>query len=102
MKQGDIWLLEEPNEKPRPSLVLTRPVAITMLTSLTVAPLTRTVRGVPTEIALGPEDGVRYDSVASFDNVVTVPRAMLTTHIGRLRTGRWHEVCEAMRVAIGC
>jgi mRNA interferase MazF len=100
--QGDIWLVEEPDRKARPCLVLTRPGATPLLTALMVAPLTRTRRGIPTELPIGPDDGVRFDSVASFDNVATIERAFLTRRLGRLAEGRWHEVCAAMRTAIGC
>lgn len=102
MQQGEIWLLEEPGSSPRPSLVLTRPAAIDRLSSITVSPLTRTVRGVPTEVRLDERDGVRFDCVASFDNVATVWKGHLTTHLATLRRERWSEVCAAMRIAIGC
>lgn len=102
MQQGDVWLLEEPGESPRPCLILTRPEALPLLTSITVAPLTRTVRGIPTEVVLGPDDGVRVESVATFDNVKTVARGRLTRRLGHLDEGRWHEVCLALRAAIAC
>lgn len=102
IEQGDIWLVEEPDQKPRPCLVLTRASVLPVLTSLTVAPLTRTARGIPSELQVGPADGVRVESVASFDNVTTVHRAYFTRLLGRVAQTRWHEVCDAMRVAIGC
>lgn len=102
MEQGDVWLLEEPHERPRPCLVLTRPEALPLLSAITVAPLTRTARGIPTEVVVGPDDGVRVESVVSFDNVRTVPRGRLTRRLGQLSDGRWHEVCFAIRAAIAC
>ncbi len=102
IEQGEIWLLEEPDRKPRPCLVLTRSGAIPVLTMVTVAPLTRSARGISTEVRFGHADGVRHESVASFDNVVTVSKGHLTRRLGQIATGRWHEVCAAMRVAIGC
>lgn len=102
IEQGDIWLVEEPDQKARPCLVLTRASALPLLTSVTVAPLTRTARGIPSELPMGPADGVNVESVASFDNVTTVHRAYFTRLLGRVEQTRWHEVCEAMRVAIGC
>jgi mRNA interferase MazF len=102
IEQGDIWLLEEPEAPPRPCLVLSRGQAIPVLSALIVAPLTRAIRGIPTEVRFGPDDGLPFDSVASFDNVVTVSRAHLTQHLARVDTRRWNEVCEAMRIAVGC
>ncbi len=102
IEHGDIWLVEEPDQKPRPCLVLTRASAVPLLTSLLVVPLTRTVRRIPTEVHIGPADGVRFDSVASFDNVTTIHRAFFTRRLGQVERTRWHEVCDAMRVAIGC
>lgn len=100
--QGDIWLLEEPDAKPRPCLVLTRASATAVLTTLLIAPLTRQVRGLPTEVGFGPGDGIRVESVASFDNVTAVRRVHLTQRLGQIAPGRWHEVCAAMSSAIGC
>jgi mRNA interferase MazF len=100
--QGDIWWLEEPDEKPRPCLVITRARAIPVLNAVMIAPITRTTRGIDTELRLNVRDGVRSESVAQFDNVRTVRRVYLTRLIGRIAPGRWHEVCEAMRTAIGC
>ena len=102
IRQGEIWWMETPDAKSRPALVLVRNEAIDLLTSITVAPLTRTIRGIPSEIALGNDDGLQVECVATFDNVVTVPRSFLTRQIGAVRRARWPEVCLAMRAAIGC
>ncbi|MEJ7801184.1 MAG: type II toxin-antitoxin system PemK/MazF family toxin [Ilumatobacter sp.] len=102
IEQGDIWLLELPHEKPRPCLVLTRDDALPILNTITVAPLTTTVRGIPTEVPLGPTDGVHVESVATFDNVKNVAKVFLSRRLGAIATGRWHEVCAAVRAAIDC
>lgn len=102
MQQGEIWLLEQPDAKPRPALLLTRDSALAHLTRITVAPLSSRARGIPTEVAMGPADGVRVESVATFDNVATVSRGHLTRRLGELAPGRWHEVCVALRAAIAC
>lgn len=102
IKQGDVWLLEQPGEKARPCLVLTRDDALPLLTAITIAPLTSTIRDIPSEVRLGPDDGVRIESVASFDNVRSVSKGRLTRQLGRLAPGRWHEVCFAVRAAIAC
>ena len=100
--QGEIWLLEQPNDKSRPALVLTRNSALRTIEKVTVAPLTRTQRGIPTEVTIGRADHMPVDSVATFDNVTTVRRGYLTTRLGELAPGRWHEVCTAWRAAIDC
>ena len=102
IRQGEIWWMETPDAKSRPALILVRNEAIDLLTSITVAPLTRTQRGIPTEIVLGSDEGLRVGCVATFDNVVTVPRSFLTRQIGAVGRGRWPEICVAMRAAIGC
>ncbi len=100
--QGEIRWLEEPDRKPRPALILVRDRAIPHLTSITVAPLSRTIRGIPTEVPLGPDDGLAVDSVATFDNVRSVSRSMITDLVGHIQPGRWHEVCAAVSAAIKC
>jgi mRNA interferase MazF len=102
VKQGDVWWGEQPHEKPRPFIVLTRDEAIPVLHSVLVAPLTRRERRTPTEMKLDVDDGVLVDSWATFDNVKTIRKVYLTRWIGELSAGRWHEVCAAMRAAIDC
>lgn len=102
ISQGDIWLGEFPDEKPRPYLVLTRQSAIAALRTVIVAPVTTTERGLLSELTLGPADGLRRSCVATFDNLATLPKSALRQQMGVLAPGRWHEVCEAMRAAINC
>src|SRR5262245_57635929 len=75
--QGEIWWAEA-MDKRRPVLVVTRSEAVRVLTWVLVAPVTRTVRGIPTEISLGPEQGLPEECVASFDNLQPIRRAYLT------------------------
>ena len=100
--RGEIWWLEDPDVGRRPALVLTRDVAIDVLTWLLVAPITRTVRGIPTEVAIGPGDGMPEQCVATFDNVRPVRKALLTDFITALPPDRLGEVCAAVRVAVDC
>ena len=100
--QGDIWLGALPHEKPRPYLVLTRQRAIDGLAAIVVAPVTTTRRGLPSEVGLGPADGLRRECVANFDNLGTLRKSYLTHHMGHVAPGRWHEVCAALRAAIDC
>ena len=98
----EVWWGELPDRSPRPYLVLTRAQAIPVLRRLVVAPVTTTVRGIPTEVALGAAEGLPVDSVASLDNVETVPKSALVRRIGVLGIRRDHEACEALRNVVDC
>lgn len=102
MSRGDIWWIEHPDAGRRPVCVLSRQAAIPVLTSVLVAPATRTVRHIPTEVPLGRADGMPDDCALSFDNLTTVPKALLTVSITRLPEARLPELCEALRAAAGC
>lgn len=71
-------------DKPRPVLVLTRELVRPHLSRVTVAPITSTIRGLSTEVRVGPNNGLDHPSVVSCDNVVTVPTSALGRRIGRL------------------
>jgi mRNA interferase MazF len=102
VSRGDICWVELPEEGRRPVLVLTRPEAIPVLHRVLVAPLTRTIREIPTEVRLGPDDGMPDECVVSFDNVQSASRALLTGPITSLSGPRMHEVCKALAIATGC
>jgi mRNA interferase MazF len=71
-------------DKKRPALVLTRPEALRYLHRVTVAPITSTIRGIATEVPVGPEHGLDHDCVVSCDNLTTIHRERLGEHIGWL------------------
>lgn len=100
--RGEVWWGEAPDAKGRPYLVLTRDDAISVLRILLVAPVTRTVRGIPTEIPLGRDEGLAEECVAVFDSVTVFPRAMLVRRMGSLQPARTHELCEALATATDC
>ncbi len=102
VSRGDVWWVELPESGRRPACVLTREAAIPILRTLVVAPATRTVRGIPTEVALDEGDGMPSRCALSFDNLTTVPKAVLTERITRLSLARLLEVCAALRRATGC
>ena len=99
--QGDIWWAEA-EDKRRPVLVVTRSEAIPVLTWLVVAPVTRTVRGIPTEVTLGLEEGLSEPCAASFDNVQPIRRSFLTQRVGRLSEVRRAELCRALSSLADC
>jgi mRNA interferase MazF len=100
--RGEIWWGEAPNEKGRPFLILTRDEAIPVLRAILVAPVTRTIRGIPTEVAVGAEEGLPAEGVAALDNILTFPKAMLVRRMGALAAGRRREPCEALRAVTDC
>jgi mRNA interferase MazF len=101
--QGEIWWGESSREKGRPFLVWTRNEAIPVLRAILVAPVTRTVRGIPTEVVLGRRDGLDVDCVATIDNTLAFPKAMLVRRMGALSPGRFDlDVCASIRAALAC
>ena len=100
--RGEVWWGEAPDAKGRPYLVLTRDEAIPVLRTILVAPITRTIRGIPTEVSVGAEEGLPTNGVASMDNVLPFPKSLLARRIGSLAPDRRDEPCEALRAATDC
>jgi mRNA interferase MazF len=100
-QQGDIYWAEE-LDKRRPVLVVTRNVAIPHLAQVLVAPITRTIRNIPTEIRLGERNGLRVDCVALIDGLVPISRAFLTDRVGRLGVEEVGEICRALAAMADC
>lgn len=101
-QRGEVWWAEMEGLGRRPFLVMTRPAAIAVLRSVLAAPVTRTVRGLPTELALGAEDGMPTDCAVSFDNLRVVSKAHLVERICVLDTTRMNEARFAFRTAVDC
>ena len=99
-RQGEIWWAETEEER-RPVLVVTRSEAVAVLTGIVVAPITRTVRRIATEIALGPDEGLAVECVASFDNLQRIRRSTLTERAGELGI-RASELCGVLRALADC
>jgi mRNA interferase MazF len=81
---------------------MTRSAAIAVLNGVLAAPITRTVRNIPTEMALGPDDGMPTECAASFDNLRVVPKAYLVDRVCVLEADRLGEACAALRAAVDC
>jgi mRNA interferase MazF len=100
--RGQIWLFSFPKpDKKRPVLVLTRPDMIGRLHTVTVAPVTSTIRGVPSEVVVGTESGLREPSAINLHHVATVPRAGLRTFVGSVPASTMQQVREALLFALG-
>ena len=102
VNRGEVWWAEHPEAGRRPFFVLTREAAIPVLQRVLAVPATRTVRGLPTEVVLGEDDGMPQRCALSFDNVTTMPKGVFTERICRLGLERLVEVCGALRAASGC
>jgi mRNA interferase MazF len=102
VNRGEVWWLEHPEIGRRPACILTRQLAIPVLNAVLVAPATRTIRGIPSEVLLSLDDGVPSDCVLSFDNLMTVSKSMLTERITTLAPERLDELCTALTIAAGC
>jgi mRNA interferase MazF len=100
--QGELWLMEPPNQKRRPVLVVSRDEVIPVLNNVVVAPVTTTVRDIPTCIPVGAEEGIDHDSVATFDNLAAVPKSVLTTRLGELGIGGRRRICDALDALANC
>jgi mRNA interferase MazF len=99
---GAIRMVEfEGPHKTRPALVLTRGSAIPYLNAITVAPVTRTIRGIPTEIALGVDEGLKSPAVANLDGIQTVRASRLGRYLGSIPASRRAEVRAAVLFALG-
>jgi mRNA interferase MazF len=102
VNRGDIcWYTLTASDKKRPVLVLTRDSAIPVLNSVTVAPITSTIRSIPTEVVLTEEDGLPATCAANFDNLQTIPKRSIGDRIARLSAMRMKEAEAAIAFALG-
>lgn len=103
ISRGDVRLYRfPPPDKERPVVVLTRDSAISQLSRVTVAPITSTVRGAPSESILGIDDGMKNICAVNLHNVVTVSQQRIGRRVAQLSAQRMREICAALRFSIGC
>jgi mRNA interferase MazF len=101
--RGDVRLYRfAPPDKKRPVVVLTRDSAIAYLSTVTVAPVTSTVRGVPSEVVLDEEDGMKASCAVNLHHAITVSQDRLGKRVARLTSPRMNEICTALRFSLGC
>lgn len=86
-------------EKARPVVVLTREAVRPFVRNVTVAPITSTIRGLSTEVAVGPANGLDHASVVSCDNVLTIPAESLGRQVGYLLPTQEAALARAIEVA---
>jgi mRNA interferase MazF len=102
VKRGEIYWAElgEPAGR-RPVCVVTRDAAIDVLTAVTCAPITRTIRGIRSEVEVGPEEGLPEPSVVTCDNLVTIPRSAFDREqVGQLSLEQTATLDRALRYAL--
>lgn len=103
VERGEVRLYHFlPPDKERPVLILTRASAIPYLSRVTIAPITSTIRGVPSEVALGVEDGMGQPCAANLHDVITVGQEGLGRRLAHLSPRRMRELCAALAFALGC
>lgn len=101
--RGDVRLYQFAlPDKKRPVLVLTRDSAVAYLSTVTVAPITSAIRGVPSEVVLNDDDGMKAPCAINLHNAVTVSQRRLGRRIAQLSSLRMSEICSALRFSLGC
>ncbi|MBA2280795.1 MAG: type II toxin-antitoxin system PemK/MazF family toxin [Acidimicrobiia bacterium] len=101
MQRGEVWFAATPGGD-RPVLVLTRDPVADRIGAVVVAALTRTRRGLVSELDLTTDDGLPTDCVANFDNLHTIPRASFRRRVTSLSPARQAEACRILEAATGC
>ena len=102
-RRGELWWCELPQIGRRPVVVLSRDVAIPRLGRTLVAPCTTTIRGIPSEVVLEPdEDPVPRRSAVNLDSVESVSLGVLVERLGTLTAERLSQICQALEVAVDC
>jgi mRNA interferase MazF len=99
VNRGDVFNAELPGGG-HPAVIVTRDHAIPLLRNLTVVAVTSRARGLPTEVALGPRQGLARDCVANCDNVFTIPKRALDAQRGALGPEELRELRGALRIAL--
>jgi mRNA interferase MazF len=102
MRRGEVrwYRFPQPNKR-RPVLILTRDSALDVLSDVTVAPITTTIRDIPTEVVLGGTDGMPRECAVNLDHVQTVPQRKIGALITRLSSSRMEHVRAALVFALG-
>lgn len=102
MTRGEVrWHRFARPDKKRPVLILTRDAALEYLGDVTVAPITSTIRDIPTEVVLSLTDGMPHECVVNLDHVQTVPKGRIGSLLTRLPAARMAEVRQALLFALG-
>ena len=103
LKRGSIWMYKfKKPDKLRPVLILSRQDVIGLIDTVIVAPITKTIYGVPSEVIVGIDQGLKHDSAVNLDQIQTVSASKLNPYIDSLYERMMSEVCLALMIATGC
>jgi len=103
LSRGEIWLYQfKTPDKQRPVVIVSRPEVIPLLHTVTVAPITSTIYGVPSEVMVGTEAGLKHPSAINCDHLQTLAKAQLHSFVGSLDETQMTAVCAAVAIALGC
>ena len=103
LRRGEIWLYQfAAPDKRRPVVILSRTRALPLLRTAVVAQITSTIRGIPSEVVVGPDEGLKTPSAINLDHVQTVEKRKLRNYIGTLSEEKMQQVCDALAIATGC
>ena len=100
--RGEVWWYEHPESGRRPFLILTRTEAVEVLNQVLAVPVTRTIRGIPTEVSLDETDGLPAACVLNVDNLSLIRPALCTDLVTSLGPDRLAAVCVALAKATAC
>ena len=102
MNRGEVrWYKFQNPDKRRPIVILTRSSALDFLGEVTVAPVTSTIRDIPSEVLLGREDGMPRDCAINLDHIQTVSKGRVGSLIATLRTSKMQEIRTSLLFALG-
>lgn len=102
MERGEIrWYKFKSPDKKRPVVILTRNSALGFLGDVTIAPITSTIRDIPTEVILEQKDGVKTVSVINLDHIQTISKAKIGSYISKLSESKLEEIKSALLFALG-
>ncbi len=101
MRRGEVWWAELPRPiGRRPVVLLSRDEAYAVRNAVSIAEVTTTIRGIPVEVALGPEDGLPRKCVANLDTIATIRKDLLTKRITLLRNEKLQQIDAAIRFSL--
>ncbi len=101
MRRAEVWWAEIPSPVgSRPVVILTRNSVVSSIGAVTVALVTRTIRGLDVEVPLGRREGLPRSCVTNLDNILTLPKHRLTRQMGALSLEKVGELNRAVRIAL--
>ena len=102
-RRGEIWHYRfEAPDKRRPVVILSRQEVLPLLRTAMVAPITSAIRGLPSEVVVGADEGLKRDSAINLDHVQTIEQRRLHGFVGTLSDAKMRQVCRALSLATGC